>query len=84
MNIIVSSLSCFGYKFNPISSTYMRYVNKGATWDVAKAACESEGETLAVFPTLQSVTWLDQQLKGSDAGNDGLLVGVHTFCIQNP
>ena len=61
----------------------MRYVNKRATWDEAKAACESEGEMLAVFPTLESVIWLDQQLKGPDAGNEGLLVCVHTLCMQS-
>ena len=39
----------------------MSYVDKEATWDEAKAGCESEGETLAVFSTLQSAIWLDQQ-----------------------
>ena len=62
----------------------MRYVDKRATWDEAKAGCESDGETLAVFPTLDSVIWLDQQLKGPDDGNEGLLVGVHTHSMQNP
>ena len=46
-----------------------------ATWDEAKEGCESEGETLAVFPTLKSVIWLDQQLKGPDEGNEGSPVG---------
>ena len=59
----------------------MRYANKRATWDEAKAGCESEGETLAVFPTLESVIWLDQQLKVPDDGNEGFLVGAHTFCM---
>ena len=62
----------------------MRYVNKRATWDEAKAGCESEGDTLAVFPSLESVIWLDQQLKGPDDGNERLLDGVHTFCMQSP
>ena len=48
----------------------MRYVNKRVTWDEAKAACDSEGETLAVFPTLDSLLWLDQLLKGPDDGNE--------------
>ena len=61
----------YKYKYNPISSTYMRYVNKKVTWDEAKEGCESEEETLAVFPTLESVIWLNQQLKGPDAGNEG-------------
>ena len=34
----------YKYKYNPISSTYMRYVNEDATWDEAKEGCESEGE----------------------------------------
>ena len=62
----------------------MRYVNKKATWYEAKAGCESEGETLAVFPTLESVIWMYQQLKGPDTGNESLLVGIHDFCMQNP
>ena len=74
----------YKYKYNPISSTYMRYVNKEATWDEAKAGCESEGEMLAVFPTLESIIWLDQQLKGPDEGNKSLLVRVHTLCMQSP
>ena len=60
----------------------MHYVNKKATWDEAKSGCESKGETLAVLPTLESVIWLDQQLKGPDDGNESQLVCVHTFCMR--
>ena len=62
----------------------MRHINKEATWDEAKEGCESEGEMLAVLPTLESVIWLDQQLKGPDDGNEGLLISVHTLCMQSP
>ena len=62
----------------------MHYVNKKASWDEAKAGCESEGEMLAVFPTLESLIWLDQQLKGPGDGNESLLVHVHTFCMRTP
>ena len=41
----------------------MRYLNKEVTWDEAKAGRESVGETLALFPTLESIHWLDQLLK---------------------
>ena len=34
----------------------MHYVNKEATWKEANAGCVPEGEMLAVFPTLVSVT----------------------------
>ena len=74
----------YRHKYNPISSTYMRYVNKRATWDEAKAGCESEGETLAVFPTRESVIWLDQLLKGPDDGNENSFFGIHTLYMQTP
>ena len=62
----------------------MRYVNKEVTWDGAKAGCESVGETLALFPTLESIHWLDQQLKGPDDGNESFLIYEHTLRMQSP
>ena len=50
----------------------MRHVSKEATWDEAKEGCESEGDMLAVFPTLESVIWMDQLLKGPDECNERL------------
>ena len=48
----------------------MRHVSKEATWDEAKEGCESEGDMLAVFPSMESVIWMDQLLKGPDDGNE--------------
>ena len=33
------------------------------TWDKDKTRCEADGEYLAVFPTLESVQWLDSILQ---------------------
>ena len=48
-----------GYILNPMTSTCLHVVKKRLNWKAAQAACRKLGENLAVFPTEESLGWLD-------------------------
>ena len=81
-----SSACSSGYKLNPVTRTCIRLVQESVTWHTAKARCEAGGEYLAVFPTLESVQWLDSILQDpNNAGGKTTSVGhiSITFFIRN-
>ena len=57
-------MSCLcGYVKNPYTDTCIRLVEEKVTWSVAKAACESSGEHLAVFDTEEAARWIVNFMK---------------------
>ena len=63
-------MSCLsGYVKNPYANTCIRLVEKEVTWSVAKAACESPGEHLAVFDTEEAAQWISNFMKDRNNPN---------------
>jgi len=62
-----------GYLYNPHSSSCFRIVTLYKTWDDSKKYCESAGERLAVFNSVDSISWA----KGMRKTNPGELDEVH-------
>ena len=61
---ILVGVSCLsGYVKNPYTDTCIRLVEEKVTWSVAKAACESTGEYLAVFDTEEAARWIVNFMK---------------------
>jgi len=52
-----------GYIYNPHSSTCYKIVTLSKKWDDAKAYCEGNGDRLAVFDSLESISWARQMRK---------------------
>ncbi|KAF6035512.1 hypothetical protein EB796_006181 [Bugula neritina] len=56
-----------GYIYNPHSSTCYKIVTLSKKWDDAKAYCEGNGDRLAVFDSLESISWARQMRKNHSA-----------------
>ena len=48
-----------GYILNPMTSNCSHVIKKRLNWKAAQAACRKLGEKLAVFPTEESLGWID-------------------------
>jgi len=72
MLVIVSDIwSCpDGYLYNPHSRSCFHISTEKKSYDDAKAACQSVGDRLAVFDSLESISWVKHMMKT----NSGLVL----------
>lgn len=59
------------YTLNPISSTCIRLMGDGYTWEEAQSNCKAMGDNLAVFTTKSAVDWIREFVRSQpvDSGN---------------
>ena len=63
------------YRYNPFSNTCLRYVATFTTYTSAKASCESVGEYVATFETLNSHFWLNN-IRRTDSGQSTSILEI--------
>ena len=64
VKISFSAADCpFKYKLNPYSQTCVRFVKLERDWEGAKTYCESDGEHLITFTTLDEIYWFIEERK---------------------
>ena len=74
-HIIFSAADCpFKYKLNPYSQTCVRFVKLERDWEGAKTYCESDGEHLITFTTLDEIYWFIEESK-EDPGKNKAMSG---------
>jgi len=58
------ALSCpRGYLYNPHSMSCFNISTQKKNWDDAKATCQSAGDRLAVFDSLETISWAKHMRK---------------------
>ena len=74
-HIIFSAADCpFKYKLNPYSQTCVRFIKLEKDWEGAKTYCESDGEHLITFTTLDEIYWFINECKENPGENETNLV----------
>ena len=74
-HILFSAADCpFKYKLNPYSQTCVRFIKLERDWESAKTYCESHGEHLITFTTLDEIYWFINECKEDPGENETIPV----------